>query len=260
MTHHNNTTTKSHTVVIDDISATINRLQTENDNLRMQVTYLRSTLEENKFLLDTLKQNPNANYMQVIQIVMQRRNEQTKLQREDQQFQFEQRQAEIQQERNEEIKKRTLEKYPHIQKKFEMQQKDLEKEFEKISKTITTFFDMNSDEFAEYQSFENDVSESPIQYSIDYDPDASFQAFRCLVDSTPFFTISQVSSHFHNNRQTHEEYVIAELRKLINSEINKARTEMNSQIEEYSKVLIDEDRKNTYQAQQSKMKTNEGRS
>jgi hypothetical protein len=247
------TTSKSKTVVAnEDQSLLIQQLQEENTNLRQQVTYLRSTNEEDAFLIKTLRQNPNATFQQGMQMIMQRRNDQQKAVRAEQMYQFEQRQALDQQEKFEEMKKRVLEKYPHIEKQFESQKKALEADFEKTCESIKSFFDMDSEAFSEYQSFKYDIGESPIQYSVDYEPGAALQAFRCLVDSTPFFTVDQVSMHFWKNRQSHEDHVISELRELIDKEINNARANMNNEIEDHSKVIVAEDQKNAHQAQKAK--------
>jgi hypothetical protein len=249
------TTSKSKTVSVSEDhqqSQLIQQLQEQNANLQQQVVYLRGVIEESKFVLNAMKQNPNATYTQAQHIIMQRRSEQDKAVRQDQLYQFEQNQALIQQEKFEELKKRTIEKYPHIEKKFQADKKNLEKVFEDTSKSIKQFFDMDEEKFREYQSFENDVNESPIQYAIDYEPGAALQAFRCIIDGTPFFTLNQTSSHFWKNRDMHEERCINELRSLVDKEISNARANMNKEIEEYSKVLVTEDQKNAHQAQKSK--------
>ena len=211
---------------------TTERLQSENDNLRMQVQYLRGLVEENKFIFNTLNQNPNSTYTQIQHMVIQKRNDEPKLQREQDHFAFEQQQAQIQQQKYEELKKRTIEKYPHIEKKFEMQKKELEKEFEDITQTIHKFFDMINEELSEFLSEINDITENPIKFGIEHDPSMKPQSYRCLCCHTPFFTHGQITTHLHRNRNTHEGHTISQLREFIDKEISKANAEMQSGIEE----------------------------
>jgi hypothetical protein len=111
---------------------------------------------------------------------------------------------------------------------------------------------MSEEKFREYQSFENNFYESPIQDSIDYEPGGNLHAFRCIVDGTPFFSLGQISQQFWKNRDMHENHCISELKKLVDKEISNARDEMNKEIEDHSKVIVAEDQKNAHHAQKAK--------